>query len=81
MVLTTHPLLVPRLRMGRAIPVPPLQGHEACNRVNFTLHSLYKSNGGITLQISIAVAVTSVTATVGTCTLVALGDWYNVQKH
>jgi hypothetical protein len=27
------PLLVPRLRMGRAIPLPPLQGHEACNRV------------------------------------------------
>jgi hypothetical protein len=22
--------------MGRAIPLPPLQGHEACNRVNFT---------------------------------------------
>jgi hypothetical protein len=28
------PLLVPRLRMGRAIPLPPLQGHEACYRVN-----------------------------------------------
>jgi hypothetical protein len=35
-VLTTHPLLVPRLRMGRAIPLPPLQGHEASNRVDFT---------------------------------------------
>jgi hypothetical protein len=35
-VLTTHPLLVPRLRMGRTIPLPPLQGHKACNRVNFT---------------------------------------------
>jgi hypothetical protein len=32
------PLLVPRLRMGRAIPLPPLQGHEACNRVNFTFY-------------------------------------------
>jgi hypothetical protein len=24
--------------MGRAIPLPPLQGHEACNRVNFTFY-------------------------------------------
>jgi hypothetical protein len=38
-VLTTHPLLVPRLRMGRAISLPPLQGHEACNRVNVTFLS------------------------------------------
>jgi hypothetical protein len=36
MVLTTHLLLVLRLRMGRAILLPPLQGHEACNKVNFT---------------------------------------------
>jgi hypothetical protein len=40
-VLTTHPLLVPRLRMGRAIPLPPLQGHEACYRVNFTFTLLH----------------------------------------
>jgi hypothetical protein len=37
-VLTTHPLLVPKLRMGRAIPLPPLQGHEACNRVNLAFY-------------------------------------------
>jgi hypothetical protein len=30
------PLLVPRLRMGIAISLPPLQGHEACNRGKFT---------------------------------------------
>jgi hypothetical protein len=27
--------------MGRAIPLPPLQGHEACNRVNFTFTFYY----------------------------------------
>jgi heme/copper-type cytochrome/quinol oxidase subunit 2 len=27
---------VPRLRKGRATPLPPLQGHEASNSVNFT---------------------------------------------
>jgi hypothetical protein len=43
-VLTTYLLLVPRLRMGRAIPLPPLQGHEACNRVNFTLPITYNDN-------------------------------------
>jgi hypothetical protein len=25
---------------GRAIPLPPFQGHEACNRVNFTFSGL-----------------------------------------
>jgi hypothetical protein len=39
-LLTTHPLLVPRLRMVRAISTFTLQGHEACNRVNFTLLSV-----------------------------------------
>jgi hypothetical protein len=34
----THPLLVPRLRMARAIPLPPLQGHEACYRVNYLFY-------------------------------------------
>jgi hypothetical protein len=35
------PLLVPRLRMGRAIPLPPLQGHEACNRVNVAFYNKF----------------------------------------
>jgi hypothetical protein len=26
--------------MGRAIPLPPLQGHEACNRVSFTFYTI-----------------------------------------
>jgi hypothetical protein len=33
--------------MGRAIPVTPLQGHEACNRVNFTFYLfIYVAVGG-----------------------------------
>jgi hypothetical protein len=40
-VLTTHPLLVPRLRMGTVTSLPPLQGHEACNRVNYTFTLCY----------------------------------------
>jgi hypothetical protein len=39
-----HSLLVPRLRMGRATPLPPLQGHEACNRVNFTFYIVTSDN-------------------------------------
>jgi hypothetical protein len=36
MVLTTHPLLVPRSRMSRAIPLLPLWAFGACHSANFT---------------------------------------------
>jgi hypothetical protein len=41
-MLTTHPLLVPRLRMGRALLVPlhSLLGHEVCYRVNVYFSSI-----------------------------------------
>jgi hypothetical protein len=38
-----NPLLVPRLRIGRTIPLPPLHGHETSNRVNFTLLSFWNT--------------------------------------
>ena len=54
MTLTPHPLLVPRSRKGRAIPllpfwaVRPVQSHSACTWVHFTLpQCLYK--GAFTL--------------------------------
>ena len=39
-LLTTHPLLVPRSRKSRDIPLPTLWATEACNRDYFTLRSL-----------------------------------------
>jgi hypothetical protein len=36
MVLTTHTLLEPRLRKGRAIPLLPLYAFETCYRASFT---------------------------------------------
>jgi hypothetical protein len=37
-VLTTQPLLAPRLRMSRAIPLLPSRPLVACYRVNFTFN-------------------------------------------
>ena len=41
-LLTTHPLLVPRSRKSRAIPLPTLWATQACNRDYFTfLHETH----------------------------------------
>jgi hypothetical protein len=39
-MLTTHPLLVPRLRKKGVIPPLPLSAFHGVQRVNFTLHLL-----------------------------------------
>jgi hypothetical protein len=50
MTLTPHPLLVPWLRKGKAIPLFPLwaarpvQSLSACTRVHFTFYAFYLKN-------------------------------------
>jgi hypothetical protein len=47
-VLTTHPLLAPRLRMSRAIPLLPSRPMVACYRVTFTLQEITKATNSST---------------------------------
>jgi hypothetical protein len=39
--------------MGRAIFLPPIQGHGSCNRVNFTFTLLYTTLYSLSLSVSL----------------------------
>jgi hypothetical protein len=51
MLLTTHPLLVPRSWTSRDIPLPPLGNNRACNGVTFLYIYFLEFNTGHTFYL------------------------------